>query len=176
MTGWTTAARFAAIAYLSAMASLMCWAGVSLALGTRPALIVSGSMAPSIRPGDLVVVSPLDAREVRELPTGRIVIFTDPADRGRELAHRLVGRTADGRLRTKGDANPAPDSTPVPVTAVRGQARLVVPLIGRPFLWLRQGEFWLFAGWTALTLAAGYAVRTRPPTPTRAGAGPSSDT
>ena len=67
----------------------------------RVRLRVSGtSMAPAIRPGDLLSVEPADPAE---LSPGEIVVFTRE---GRLIAHRLVGKTesvGEGFLVTRGD-------------------------------------------------------------------------
>jgi signal peptidase I len=63
----------------------------------RVRLRVAGtSMAPAIRPGDLLSVEPADPAE---LSPGEIVVF---AREGRLIAHRLVG-IGNGFLLTRGD-------------------------------------------------------------------------
>lgn len=44
------------------------------------------------------------------------------------VVHRVAGRQADGSLRTRGDANDAPDAGPVTPDAVRGVVAVIVPL------------------------------------------------
>ena len=95
-------------------------------------------MVPALRPGDVVVVSPVRAGDVAELAPGKIILAADPAHPGQLLSHRLVGFTPDGNLITKGDANAVRDGRPVPPSGVRGVARLRVPLIGMPKVWARD--------------------------------------
>jgi hypothetical protein len=71
--------------------------------------------------------------------------------------HRLVARNPDGTLTTRGDANGADDSTPVPAAAVRGLPRLDVPYVGLPVLWLHQGRYGPLAA-LALVLVAAVAL------------------
>jgi hypothetical protein len=59
----------------------------------------------------------------------------------------------DGSYRTRGDANAAPDSTPVPARDVVGRGRLLVPMVGLPLLWLSDSPL-LFALWAAATVIA----------------------
>jgi signal peptidase I len=58
-----------------------------------------GSMVPAIQPGDLLNVRGAAASEV--MP-GDVVLFQRG---GRLFAHRMVGRTRAGLLRTRGDAH-----------------------------------------------------------------------
>ena len=144
--------------------SLMCWlaawaAAATLLFGLAPTLITSGSMSPGIRPGDLVLTSLPASHEIIE---GDVVTFRDPAVAGRLMTHRVDAVLNDGTLRTRGDANAAPDSTPVPMADVVGKARLLVPMVGLPLLWVHEGQFVLSGGWLLLTLGA---VALRPPIP-----------
>lgn len=68
----------------------------------------------SLGPGSVITY----ARETRDLLTTHRVIAVERAD----------GVTAG--FRTKGDANPTPDSGIVPIAEVDGVARLVVPFAG----------------------------------------------
>jgi signal peptidase len=150
--------RPAAIAYLVALGALLVAALAPLVIGWSATVVASGSMGPVLRPGDVVVVSPVDDGQVR---SGQVVLVDDPAHRGRLLTHRVVSRTASGAFVLKGDANPAPDSTPVPADSVRGVARLAVPRLGLPVLWLRAGDLrWVL--WAAGTVLAVHLARGRP--------------
>lgn len=105
--------------------------------GWRADVVLSGSMAPRLRPGDVVVSRPATADEVA---VGQIVLVDDPDRPGATLLHRMVARSADGSLTTRGDANADPDSTPVPPAAVRGLPRLTVPFVGLPAAWWQGGN------------------------------------
>jgi signal peptidase len=105
-------------------------------IGWQPRSVISGSMQPSIRPGDVVVVKP----GVPRLIPGVLVTFQDPAQPGRVLTHRVLRLNDDGTWTTKGDANQTADSTPLHTSAILGQPRLVVPLIGLPAYWRLQGR------------------------------------
>jgi signal peptidase I len=121
---------------LSMTASLGLWIGLPWGLlGWSPTLIVSGSMAPLVSAGDVVVVRPVPTDQ---LGIDTVVLYDRP-ETGRVL-HRIVAVLPDGTLRTQGDANDVPDSVPVRPADVRGVAVLAVPWVGRPSLWLRDGE------------------------------------
>lgn len=153
--------RPAAMAYLTGLAALLAVALLPLVIGWSATVVASGSMGPVLRPGDVLVVAPVDAARVRP---GEVVLVDDPAHAGRLLTHRMVERTADGSLRLKGDANLVADSTPVRPTAVRGIARVVVPRVGLPVLWLRTGDLrWVV--WLGVTVLAVRLARRNEPVP-----------
>ena len=75
--------------------------------GVRALTFTSGSMAPTIRTGDLAITRPVAADR---LAVGDVVSVIDP--RGVRITHRVVGIEPDHRLRLKGDANAAADALP----------------------------------------------------------------
>ncbi len=120
--------------------------------------ITSGSMAPAIQPGDIVVVKPA---AIADIETGNVVLFTQGGDHVPTL-HRVAGinevethitsrstgeqtTVTEYRLVTQGDANPAPDASSVTRDNLRGELWFTVP--GR---WLHglsvQGLLFLVAG------------------------------
>jgi signal peptidase len=134
---------------------------VSAAAGWRAEAILSGSMTPQVQPGDVVLVSSLPPARIR---LGEVIAFKDPA-MPRVLVHRVVAVLADGDLRTKGDANAAPDSDPVPPASVLGVARLRVPAVALPLYWARTGQYGRLAlaaaGLVGALVLAGSAVSGR---------------
>src|SRR3954467_6691192 len=109
---------------------LLCLAALTVLpgmAGWHPYVMTSDSMAPVMPVGDVALASDTAARNLRP---GDIVVVRDPARHGAVLAHRLVRQLPNGDLITKGDANPLPDSTPVPPGMVIGKVRAVVPAIG----------------------------------------------
>ncbi len=119
-------------------------------LGYGRAVVVSGSMAPSLSVGDVIV---LDEPRPADLAPGAIVTFRDPALGGQLVTHRIVEVLAPGRYRTRGDANRLPDSTPLVADDVVGRVVAVVPRVGGPLLWTRA-EPWR----TALVAVGGFAA------------------
>jgi signal peptidase I len=145
---------------LSMTASLGLWIGLPWGLlGWSPTLIVSGSMEPLVSAGDVVMVRPVPTDE---LGTDTVVLYERP-ETGRVL-HRIVAVLPDGSFRTQGDANDVADSAPVRPDDVRGVAVLAVPWVGRPSLWLRDGEqLPLAATGATLLLLLGLAPRAVDP-------------
>jgi signal peptidase I len=122
---------------LGALAGLLLWAQLpALVLGWTATVVQSGSMRPTLLPGDVVLYQPSPGR----LPsTGQIVLARDPGRPDGLFTHRVYQVRADDVI-TKGDANPSPDSTPLPRSAIRGVARVRVPWVGLPVQWWRAGR------------------------------------
>lgn len=121
---------------------LLCWLVVSvavpvLAIGWEPVLITSGSMGPTISPGDVVLLGEPPAPGDDLLQPGTVITFRDPGDPDALITHRIDETREDGLYRTRGDANGRPDSAPVAPDDIVGVGRMLVPLIGLPVLWLR---------------------------------------
>jgi signal peptidase I len=148
-------------AYLGLLFSMAFWALAPAAAGWKPVLIVGGSMMPLIERGDVVVASPVT--DPATLVAGQVVVMDRPGFPGTLVTHRVVGRDAQGRLITRGDANSTDDTDPVDPAAIHGLARLRVPGVGLPVFWLRE-QHWLPVGaWLAGTVLAVVAVSGRPP-------------
>jgi signal peptidase len=135
---------------LAVCACLLVASLVPVLFGWRSYVVLSGSMAPALAVGDVVVAAPAGGAA---LPPGRIAVFADPERPGRTIVHRVERGLPDGALITKGDANAAADSTPVAASAVRGAARLRLPLIGLPAYWWKTGAWLPLAVAAALLLA-----------------------
>ncbi|MDK8171057.1 S24/S26 family peptidase [Curtobacterium citreum] len=121
------------------------WAAVPAVVGWQSTTVVTASMAPRLVPGDVVVSRPVPTPEV--VP-GRVLLADDPDQPGHLRLHRYVETGADGTIVTKGDANPAADSTPLDRSAVHGVGYLRIPFIGTPVLWAHEGR------WGAVAAAA----------------------
>lgn len=128
------------------------WAVIpGLLPGWDASVVTSGSMAPRVRPGDVVVTRPVMAADIHP---GVVIRF--PLD-GRPTLHRISSVAADGTITTKGDASPDADTDRLPPSAVDGVAAFLVPGVGRPLLWREQGR-WLevaLSGAAALALLWG---------------------
>jgi len=129
LTAGIDLALAAAWAVLTATVGLVGYTLAFLAVGWHPAVVTSGSMAPALRPGDVVLFEPA----TEPVGPGAIVLFTRPGS-GQLVVHRVAAVRADSRLVTKGDANPTPDSALLAPAGVRGRVRLVVPYVGVPRL------------------------------------------
>jgi signal peptidase len=130
--------RVAAALLLVVLTGLLVTALAPQAAGLDAHVVVSGSMAPQVQPGDVVLTSPVTIPELRP---GEVLLFADPQQPDRLLLHRLVSFDAQGRLVTRGDANQSDDSLHLAPSGVRGVARLRVPFIGLPAVWRAEGEY-----------------------------------
>lgn len=145
--------------YLWVAAWLIVFVAVPVAVARwDPVIVTSGSMAPLVQGGDVVLLTGVDDT----LAPGTVVAYDDPAQPGTLTLHRIIGVHPNGDYRTKGDANAAPDSTPLPPERIEGVGRLLVPVVGLPAHWLRTSPP-LFVGWAAVTLAAIALAATPPP-------------
>jgi signal peptidase len=141
------ALRLVALGYLSAAGSLLFWSHAPQVVGWQPRVVLSGSMLPSVRPGDVALIGPAPVGKAT-LPPGRVVLVRDPGRSSGFYLHRVVRYDDQGRIVTRGDANITEDWPAVEAPRVAGQLRLVVPAVGLPLLWWRDRE------WPALALAA----------------------
>jgi hypothetical protein len=143
---------------LFVLAGCLFWSSIPVLWGWKSTTIMSDSMAPTVRAGDIVVAMPV---EHPASLTGRVLLFDDPDHPGRLRLHRLVTETPSGQLITRGDANGADDSTPIDPEAVHGVAVLRAPGLGLPFVWARDGRWELILATVVVVLAVG-ALAFRP--------------
>jgi signal peptidase I len=144
--GWLALiATNVACATLTLLASLVLWSLVPVALGWHSTVVMTGSMQPRLHVGDVAIARPVPTDKIA---LGQVLLVKDPDHAGRLRLHRLVGFGPNGTLTLRGDANAHNDSSPVQRNAVLGVGVLRVPVIGRPVIWLREGDV------TALGLTA----------------------
>ncbi|WP_426299970.1 LamG-like jellyroll fold domain-containing protein [Arthrobacter sp. R-11] len=130
---------------------MMGWASVPAVLGWQPTTVVSGSMEPTIKVGDVVVSRPMGAEN---LIPGRVVLVDDPDHAGRLRLHRIATVNPDGSLVLRGDANAANDSSSVWPSAVHGVGYLRIPAVGLPIVWLGRGQWPMVLAGVALLAGA----------------------
>ena len=88
-------------------------------------------MRPSLPPGTLVVVSPIDAADIR---AGDVITYQLESGKRRVVTHRVtkVGQSLRGDtiFTTQGDANNVADALPVMPVQVKGKLWYSVPYLG----------------------------------------------
>lgn len=103
-----------------------------------PQVIITGSMHPAIKIGDVAIVHKLPKDKIRsEVQVGDIILFPMGEIK---VTHRVIGITEiEGNYFyvTKGDANNAPDSPWTLQHNILGKVVMVVPKAGWPSLLLR---------------------------------------
>ncbi len=91
--------------------------------------VISGSMAPEIKTGSLVVTHFVDAEEIE---VGDIITFHSYSTEESMITHRVIGIGHSSSLyfETKGDANADPDSFTVPARNLVGRVIFYTPYWG----------------------------------------------
>jgi len=138
-----------------------------LGLFGHPVMIVlSGSMAPKINTGDLVVDDKLTPAQAANLHPGQIISFRSASNSRQIFTHRIAAvETIPGggiAYVTKGDANASRDGPVAPSTSVVGLYQSKVPdggyvlnalhrplvlglILASPILWLLSEPLWKWA-------------------------------
>jgi signal peptidase len=127
---------FATSALAAFVLAVLLAGALPLALGARSMVVLSGSMTPAIRTGDVVVVRPIAPTEAK---VGEIVTFKDPDGSGRLLIHRVRAIVRHGdqiAVTTQGDANATREHWKVPVDGTIGTVVYRVPLFGFAVSWI----------------------------------------
>lgn len=155
-------AVMAAVAAAAAIVAALAGGRHGAVAGYPVMTVLSGSMAPAIRTGDLIVDRPLSAGTARHLHAGQIVSFRAGTGSQIVITHRITGVTqVDGRVayQTKGDANNGPDGGLRPAATAVGVVWLVIPrggyllaalhrplvlglLLAAPLLWFTAAALW----------------------------------
>ncbi len=110
---------------------------VPLAFHGRPLTVMSGSMTPAIRTGDVVIAMPIAPLAVRP---GDIVSFNDPSRGGKLVTHRVRHMRREGghvNFITRGDANTGVEKWSVNADHKISRTVLRLPKLGRPLVFAR---------------------------------------
>jgi signal peptidase len=94
--------------------------------GYQTFTVLSGSMEPAIATGDLVFDERISAEGAS---VGDVITFREPGTR-RLITHRLVHKRVGGglaRMRTRGDANNAPERWSIPADGQVGRVAFRIP-------------------------------------------------
>lgn len=110
-------------------------------IGTKtPLIVLTESMEPKIKDGDLIIVNDCNASDVQ---VGDVIAFFDPASKtGSVVTHRVIGRiTLGGKIsfKTQGDNNDFDDRLPVPAENVIGiYEGTRIPVIGALLMFMQS--------------------------------------
>jgi signal peptidase I len=121
--GTVLASAFAALTMVIAIASHLSARDEVSAFGHPLLTVLSGSMSPVIKTGDLIVDDQVSPAQARHLRPGQIISFLAAPGSTVVITHRIVAReVVHGAVEytTKGDANNAPDTSLRPATDVVG--------------------------------------------------------
>jgi signal peptidase I len=94
-------------------------------------IVLTGSMEPVIKPGDVVLLAPTPRTQPK---LGDIVSYTARRFSGESVGvftHRIIGGDPINGWLVKGDANPSPDVQKPKAEDVSGVVFFVIPFIGK---------------------------------------------
>jgi signal peptidase I len=123
-------AVIAALAIVLAVASHLAPKGQYTIFGHPVMTVLSGSMSPAIRTGDLIVDDRVTSAQAQHLRVGQVVSFLEGPGSTSVITHRIVAvEDHNGQVSyvTKGDANNAADSPARPASDVVGVLSLDIP-------------------------------------------------
>ena len=93
-------------------------------------IVLSGSMAPEINPGDIVVSTYINPEEIK---INDVITFTSAGNPKNCITHRVINITNEYdsiHFQTKGDANEDPDQRIAQSSELIGKVVLVIPYLG----------------------------------------------
>ena len=107
-------------------------------LPLKPVALLSNSMFPNVKRGDVVIVKKLKHEDLRNLCIGDVVEYKID---NISIVHRIVdiSKSSNGEYTfiTKGDANESKDS-PVSEAQIVGIAKQYIPHVGYPSVWFSE--------------------------------------
>jgi signal peptidase I len=122
-----------AVKYVGYMLSavLITFSVLSAAGFVKARIVLTGSMEPAIKPGDIVILAPTPRTQPK---IGDVVAYTGRRFSGESVGtftHRIIGGNPEEGFLVKGDANPSPDvQRPTPAD-ISGVVFFVIPFIGK---------------------------------------------
>jgi signal peptidase len=94
-------------------------------------IVLTGSMSPSIKPGDMVISTTPDKKAPQ---IGDVVVYSGKRFDGSKVAsfaHRIVEGNATTGFTVKGDNNPYADTQKPVLSEIEGVVLFTIPLIGK---------------------------------------------
>ncbi len=123
----------------------------------RTLTVLSASMRPTFAPGSVVLVVPVP---IADVAVGDVITYAIPVDDHHIVTHRVVEVVEPGVVRTRGDANGAPDPW---LARLRGstawKVRAVVPEVGHAIEAFRLPAVRLASVLVPTALATALALR-----------------
>ena len=112
-------------------AILITFSLMSAAGFVKARIVLTGSMAPKINSGDIVILEPTTHVTPK---IGDVVAYTGKRFDGSSVGtftHRIIGGDPISGFTVKGDANPSPDVQKPTIKDVTGKVVFVIPSIGK---------------------------------------------
>ena len=99
--------------------------------------IASGSMSPTIRRGDVVVIEKID-NKYDSIKVGDVIAYEYSKVIIVHRVERIVKDRGEYFFYTKGDANKDSDNWVVEASSIEGKINVKIPFIGYPTVWLNE--------------------------------------
>ncbi|MBQ9745784.1 MAG: signal peptidase I [Clostridia bacterium] len=131
--------------------------------GILPLIVLTDSMYPDIKSGELIFCQKIDAEDVKE---GDVISFFDPAGNGTSVVtHKVMSIEGEGAERsfiTKGINNNTEDKTPVPAENLVGKyVDFRIPGAGNVALFMQTTTGLIVCVFLPLVLLVGYDIIRR---------------
>lgn len=130
--------------------------------GMFPLIVLTDSMHPKIKSGDLIICNTAKAEEIK---VNDIISFFDPAGNGTSIVtHRVTEIfTVDGNIffRTRGDNNNAEDKKPVPDENLVGVYKMRIAGAGRIAMFMQSTAGLIICVFIPIILFVGYDIVRR---------------
>lgn len=120
---------------------VFCWFCVGV-FSLYPSVVLTGSMEPDIKPGDVVLIKKIQQEEmIYRLKSGDVITFTrGPITITHRITKVLRDEAGNVSFQTKGDNNRSPDNETVDPQDLKGIVVGTIPKAGIPILVLKSGE------------------------------------
>jgi signal peptidase I len=109
---------------------LISFSALSVTGYVKARVVLTGSMAPTIKSGDIVILIPAKHRDPK---IGDVVAYTGRRFDGSAVGvftHRIIAGDAATGFTVKGDANPSPDVQKPKLADISGIVLFAIPFIG----------------------------------------------
>ena len=130
--------------------------------GRFPMIVLTDSMYPEIKSGDLIICHTAQADEVK---VGDVISFYDPMGNGTNVVtHRVLEiKTENGQItfRTKGDHNNTEDQVPVKADDLIGIYRSRIPMVGHVAMFMQTTPGLIVCVVLPIVLLVGYDMLRR---------------
>lgn len=97
-------------------------------LGYKSFIIISGSMEPHLKVGDLIVVKEIDANKIKK---GDIISFWEGESLVTHRVEEILKENGEKHFKTKGDNNNKEDETLVTISNIEGICKFRIPKVGK---------------------------------------------
>lgn len=125
-----TALKYLQFAGYGLLAVLVLFTALSFTGTFKSRVVLTGSMAPTINPGDIVITVPIKSR-VPQL--GDVVTYEAKRFNGEGVGiftHRIIGGNLEDGFLVKGDHNPSPDTQKPKLEDILGIVVFRIPFLG----------------------------------------------